>query len=97
MKFTLSELGPKLYFSRNGDLSEINAFYRRPNFTPLISAENAFNYCSFSISIIQFVTFVAENIPFNEKYFQAMLISKGINPNQKKINNFDSIQVSMLF
>jgi uncharacterized protein YneF (UPF0154 family) len=38
------------------------------------------------------VTFVAENIPFNEKYFQAMLISKGINPNQKKINNFDSIQ-----
>jgi hypothetical protein len=41
MKFTLSELGPKLYFSRNGDLSEINAFYRRPNFTPLISAENA--------------------------------------------------------
>jgi hypothetical protein len=30
-----------LFLSQWRDLSEINAFYRRPNFTPLISAENA--------------------------------------------------------
>jgi hypothetical protein len=63
MKFTLSELGPKLYFSRNGDLSEINAFYRRPNFTPLISAENALLITALQFQLLQFVTFVAENIP----------------------------------
>jgi hypothetical protein len=59
MKFTLSELGPKLYFSRNGDLSEINAFYRRPNFTPLISAENALLITapSLQFQLLQFVTF----------------------------------------
>jgi hypothetical protein len=83
-----------LFLSQWRDLSEINAFYRRPNFTPLISAENALLITapSLQFQLLQFVTFVAENIPFNEKYFQAMLISKGINPNQKKINNFDSIQ-----
>jgi hypothetical protein len=42
------------------DLSEINAFYRRPNFTPLISAENALLITapSLQFQLLQFVTFV---------------------------------------
>jgi hypothetical protein len=56
-----------------------------------------FNYCSFSSFQYTICDVVAENIPFNEKYFQAMLISKELIQIKKKLTTLILFRLSMLF